>query len=161
MVVRERGMRMLFKKRVSKVPVSPEPLAADRPMVSFLAADTAIVGTVVSTGEIVADGCIDGPCCAQRLTIGEHGTLRGDVIASEIIVAGHSEGCLHGIRVALRAHGVVDGDVCYRALSVEAGARLNGTCRYADDPFAQVAVAVREKMARLAADTSPHANDTP
>ncbi len=162
MVVRERGVRMLFKKRVPKVPVSPKLLAASNcPTPSFLAADLAIVGTIVSPGEVVADGHIRGPCCAGRLTIGENGAIEGSVIASELIINGHVEGDLNAMRVRLRALGTIDGDLCYHTLSVEDGARLNGTCRYADDPLASVATPLRERFAQLVANPATHPNVAP
>ncbi len=153
---------MLFKKRAAAVAVSPKlPAAPDRPVPSFLAADLAIVGTVVSAGAVVADGHIRGPCCVGRLTVGENGAIEGSVIASELIINGHVEGNLNTERLQLRAHGTIDGEVCYRTLSVEDGARLNGTCRYSDDPLASVASSLREKLAHLAADTTTPANKVP
>ena len=155
-------MRMLFKKRALTVPLLPEPLPAqDRPAPSFLAADLAIIGTVASTGTIVADGRIDGPCCAKHVTIGENGRVHGDVIASELVIRSHVEGNLSAVRVQLYAQSTVDGDVPYRTLSIDAGARLKGTCRYADDPPARVAAPMCERFARLAAGATAPPNTAP
>lgn len=61
----------------------------------------------------------------------------------------------------LYAQSAVNGDVSYRTLSIEAGARLKGTSRYADDPLAGVTASVREKFARLAAGTTAPPNTAP
>ncbi len=143
---------MLFKKKAATALVPLKTLAPATPMApSFLAADLTVVGIVVSTGGVVAEGRIEGPCCAARVMIGEPGDVQGEVIASEIVVCGHIAGDLKASKIQLRAHGVIDGDIYYRTLSVDAGGRLNGNCRHADDPFAGVAQPIKEKMAQLAA----------
>lgn len=151
---------MLFKKKAANALVPLETTApAAQTAPSFLAADSTVVGTIVSTGGVVAEGHIEGSCCAARFTIGESGDVQGDVIASEIVVCGHIAGGLKASRIHLRAHGAIDGDISYRTLSVDTGGRLNGNCRYSDDPFAGVADHVREKMARLATGLPAQSKD--
>ncbi|MDE2074761.1 MAG: polymer-forming cytoskeletal protein [Alphaproteobacteria bacterium] len=126
---------------------------------SFLAADLMVVGTIASTGTVVAEGNILGPCYAAQFAIGESGFVQGNVTAPEISVAGHVKGDLRAVKVQVHAHGVVDGDICYRTLSVEAGGLLNGTCRQAGDPLADMAKEPGEQVPNPAAGISLRANE--
>ena len=137
-----------------KPPAAPAPIktpvAASVPP-SFLYADLTVVGTIASTGTVVAEGHIQGPCYAAQFTIGESGLVRGTVTASEIAVAGHVEGDLRALKVEVRAHGAVDGNICYRTLSVDAGGLLNGTCHQSGDPLASLTEGPIEQPPNLAA----------
>lgn len=125
----------------NKTPAAPAPtktvVPASAPP-SYLSADLTIVGTVASTGTVVAEGHIQGHCYAAEFAIGESGFVQGNVTASGIAVSGHVEGDLRAVKVQVRAHGAVDGNICYRTLSVDTGGLLNGTCHHSGDPLANM-----------------------
>lgn len=61
------------------------------------------------------------------VVIGPTGEVRGDVLASRIIVAGQVSGNIHAFeRVEVMASALVQGDIRYASLAVEHGARLLG-----------------------------------
>ena len=98
-----------------------------------------VVGTIMSTGEIVIDGHLEGNIYGVRVTIGDNGFVQGDVIASEIMASGRVAGNLRATTVRLHAHGAIEGDIDYQTLSVAMGASLNGDCRHSDNPLAGIA----------------------
>ena len=140
---------MSFRKMAPTAPAPTKSSTATTPP-SFLSADLTVVGTIASTGTIVTEGHIQGPCYAAQLAIGESGFVQGNVTASEVTISGHVEGDLRAVKVEVRAHGAVDGNICYRTLSVDAGGLLNGTCRHSGDPLAGLA----EERAKQAPDLS-------
>ena len=129
---------MSFRKKAPAAP-SPAKISTAATPPSFLSADLTVVGTIASTGTVVAEGHIQGPCYAAQFAIGESGFVEGNVTASEVTISGYVEGDLRAMKVAVRAHGAVDGNICYRTLSVDAGGLLNGTCRHCGDPLAGMA----------------------
>lgn len=61
------------------------------------------------------------------VVIGPTAEVKGDVLASRIIVAGQVSGNIHGFeRVEIMASALVQGDIRYTSLAVEHGARLLG-----------------------------------
>jgi len=61
------------------------------------------------------------------VVIGPTAEVRGDVLASRIIVAGQVSGNIHAFdRVEVMASALVQGDIRYASLAVEHGARLLG-----------------------------------
>lgn len=61
------------------------------------------------------------------VVIGPTGEVRGDVLASRILVAGQVAGNIHALeRVEIMASALVQGDIRYASLAVEHGARLLG-----------------------------------
>lgn len=61
------------------------------------------------------------------VVIGPTAEVKGDVLASRIIVAGQVSGNIHAFeRVEIMASALVQGDIRYTSLAVEHGARLLG-----------------------------------
>jgi cytoskeletal protein CcmA (bactofilin family) len=61
------------------------------------------------------------------LVIGPTAEVKGDVLASRIIVAGQVSGNIHAFeRVEIMASALVQGDIRYTSLAVEHGAKLLG-----------------------------------
>lgn len=66
---------------------SPAPKKA-KPAASVLSSDITITGNVRSSGDIQIEGNIEGDVRAQTLIVGETATVKGEVIADEVITHG-------------------------------------------------------------------------
>ena len=102
---------------------------------SLISGDMVIKGEIRSEGEVQFDGELEGNIHAKGIVIGEGATVRGEVVAEKVKVAGTVKGQIRATRVELTATARVDGDILHTALMIEAGARFDGTCRHAENPF--------------------------
>ncbi|MEM1379716.1 MAG: polymer-forming cytoskeletal protein [Pseudomonadota bacterium] len=161
------GRRQDAKKTTRQVPFG---------VPSLISADMVIKGEIRSEGEVQFDGEIDGDIRAKGIVIGEGASVRGEIVAEKVKVAGSVKGQIRATRVELTSSARVDGDITHTALMIEAGARFDGTCRHSDQPLgdedtgsdssadmAAVPNVPREREAKLreAAATTPLRRDEP
>ena len=84
-------------------PTSPAPAAPKasefkasapkaKPPASLLSADLHITGNMKTTGDINVEGTVEGDIRAHLLTIGESATIKGEVIADDVVVNGAASG---------------------------------------------------------------------
>ena len=78
-------------------PASAKPTARSAP--SIISADMGIKGSVTSDGEMQIDGKIDGDVTAVSITIGQTGTIQGEVRAQTVIVRGRIIGSIRARKV--------------------------------------------------------------
>lgn len=104
---------------------------------SLISADMVIKGEIRSEGEVQFDGEIDGDIHAKGIVIGDGASVRGEVVAEKVKIAGTVSGQIRATRVELTASARVDGDILHTALMIEAGARFDGSCRHSDNPLGQ------------------------
>ncbi|MEM9837583.1 MAG: polymer-forming cytoskeletal protein [Pseudomonadota bacterium] len=114
---------------------------------SLISADMVIKGEIRSEGEVQFDGEIDGDIHAKGIVIGEGASVRGEVVAEKVKIAGTVSGQIRATRVELTSSARVDGDILHTALMIEAGARFDGSCRHSDNPLGQDRPATEEKPA--------------
>lgn len=114
---------------------SPEadPASALGPAESLVPQGFRFDGTVAFQGRARIDGTLAGPVEGHgRLEIGESASVRGDVRADEVIVAGLIEGDLVAAeRLELRPGARVQGAVRTPSLQMHEGAILDGPCTVA------------------------------
>ena len=67
---------------------SPVPAARPKPAASVLSSDLTIQGNVLTSGDIQIEGIVEGDIRAHTLVVGESATVKGEVIAEEVIVHG-------------------------------------------------------------------------
>jgi len=104
-------------------------------------ADTTIIGSssyfegkLTSTGIIRIDGSFSGELNAEgSVIVGDSGSIKGNVKASKVTIAGKIEGNIHcnGI-LELTSNGKLYGDVQVKAISIEDGAVFDGKCMMID-----------------------------
>jgi len=121
--------------------IPPLPPLATRPKQastapSIIAADIVLHGGLESTGDIQLDGCVDGNVRSAGLVIDEKAIVQGDVIADDVTVRGRVRGTIRARKVHLCAGSRIEGEILYAIFSAEAGAQIEGQCRYAADPLA-------------------------
>ncbi len=102
---------------------------------SLLAAGLTIVGDVQTDRDVHIEGTVEGSVKGRKVTIGEDAIIRGEVSGEDVIVNGTVEGRVRGVKVALSAKAAVSGEVIHKALTVEEGARFEGTVLRRDEPL--------------------------
>lgn len=114
-------------------PASSKPTARTAP--SIISADMGIVGSVSSDGEMQIDGRIDGDVTAVSITIGQSGTIQGEVKAQTVIVRGRIIGSIRARKVELETGAHVEGDIVHASLAIQSNAVFQGQVKHADNPL--------------------------
>jgi cytoskeletal protein CcmA (bactofilin family) len=113
-------------------PAAPKP----KPAPSVLSSDLTILGNVRSSGDIQVEGTVEGDVRAQMLIVGESATVKGEVMAEEVVVHGRVVGRLRGLKVRLSASARCEGDIVHKTIAIESGAHIEGSVQRQDDPLA-------------------------
>ncbi|HZD25425.1 MAG TPA: polymer-forming cytoskeletal protein [Alphaproteobacteria bacterium] len=128
----------MFSK-ADKTRTSSRAAAGERVTPSLISSDLKIVGNLKSDGEMQIDGNVEGDIDCGKLTIGEKATIKGEIVAGEVVVRGRVDGRIRGGSVQLARTARVIGDVLHETLSIEAGAFLEGHCQRREDTPAKPA----------------------
>lgn len=118
-----------------QTPVAAAPQKRSAP--SVLSSDLTIKGDLQTAGDVQIEGTIEGDIRARQLTIGDTATVRGEVLADEVIVNGRVIGRLRGIKVRLSSTAKVEGDIIHKTIAIESGAHFEGSVQRQEDPLAQ------------------------
>ena len=94
-----------------------------------------IVGDLRSQGEVQIDGTVDGDVLANTLTIGEKGTINGEIVADDVVVRGRINGRIRAGKVQLAKSAHVVGEIRYNMLAIDSGAFVEGHCKHTDEPI--------------------------
>ena len=78
---------------------------------------------------------MEGDVRARLLTVGEDATIRGQLIADDVVVNGRIIGKIRGIKVRLNTGARVEGDIIHETIAIEAGAHFEGTVKRKDNPL--------------------------
>lgn len=103
---------------------------------SVLSADLTIVGNLRTTGDIQVEGTVEGDIRAHLLTVGESATIRGEIVADDVVVNGRVIGRVRGLKVRLTSTARVEGDIIHKTIAIESGAHFEGSVQRQDDPLA-------------------------
>jgi len=106
-----------------------------KPPASILSSDLLITGNLKTTGDIQVEGRVDGDIRAHLLTIGEGATVKGEIIADDVVVNGHVIGRVRGLKVRLTSTAEVEGDIIHKTIAIESGAHFEGSVQRQDDPL--------------------------
>ena len=118
-------------KSAPSTPAASKP----KPAPSILSSDLTIKGNVTTTGDVQVEGTIEGDVRAHLLTVGEGATVKGEIIADDVVVNGRVVGRLRGLKVRLTATARVEGDIIHKTIAIESGAHFEGTVQRQDDPL--------------------------
>ena len=111
--------------------------AKPKPSPSLLSSDLTIKGNVSSSGDIQIEGTIEGDVRAHLLTVGETATIRGEVIADDVVVNGRVIGRVRGLKVRLTSSAKVEGDIVHKTIAIESGAHFEGSVQRQEDPLGE------------------------
>ena len=111
-----------------------------------------IEGVLTASESTRIDGLLEGKIISQSTVIvGEHGVVRGDITAIEILVAGTVYGNLKAEeRIELTETGRVLGDLVTKTLVIDEGASFKGNCTME---------VMEEKRASESPAASPHTEE--
>lgn len=123
-----------------------------KPPASELSSDLTITGNLRTTGDIQVEGVIDGDIRAHLLTVGEGATVRGEVVADDVVVNGRVVGRVRGLKVRLTSTARVEGDIIHKTIAIESGAHFEGSVQRQDDPLA---TGTPKPAAKLAPEPTP------
>jgi cytoskeletal protein CcmA (bactofilin family) len=94
---------------------------------SFIGTNTHFTGDITVKGTLRVDGKVTGNIETDWLILGDKSTLKGNVTATGIIVAGTIEGNLNAKEmVEIKKKGQVKGDIVTNKLMVADGGFVNG-----------------------------------
>lgn len=102
---------------------------------SIISPDLKVTGNLHTEGDLQIEGTVQGDIRANLLTIGEKATIRGEIVAEDVVVNGHVIGRIRGSKVRLSATGRVEGDIQHTTIAIEAGAQFEGSVHRSDDPI--------------------------
>ncbi len=106
-----------------------------KPPASVLSSDLTITGDLKTTGDIQVEGTIEGDIRAHLLTVGEGATIRGEVVADDVVINGRIIGRVRGLKVRLTSTARVEGDIIHKTIAIESGAHFEGSVQRQDDPL--------------------------
>ena len=92
------------------------PTARPKPAASVLSSDLTIQGNVLTSGDIQIEGIVEGDIRAHTLVVGESATVKGEVIAEEVVVHGRVVGRLRGLKVRLSTSARCEGDIVHKTV---------------------------------------------
>ncbi len=118
---------------------------------SIISADLTVTGTLASAGDMQIDGNIDGDVRCANLVVGESATVRGEIVAEDVVVRGKVEGSIRARKVQLCTTCKVDGNILHETFAVESGALFEGNCRHSDNPLSDDAAPKMAPFTRKAA----------
>jgi cytoskeletal protein CcmA (bactofilin family) len=104
--------------------IAPPATNAELP-VSRLGEAFTVRGYLDTDGDLHVDGQVFGRVCADRLVIGEGGSIDGDVIARDVQVGGKLNGRIFALHVTLEASAEVTGRIFHHEIAVAKGARID------------------------------------
>jgi len=113
----------------------PPARGAQRSGPSVLSSDLTVKGNITTQGDVQIEGTVEGDIRAHQLTVGDSATIRGEIVADEIIVNGRVVGRVRGLKVRLSATARVEGDIVHKTIAIESGAHFEGSVQRQEDPL--------------------------
>jgi cytoskeletal protein CcmA (bactofilin family) len=99
------------------------------PIENVLGRSAFIRGELSAEGAFRIDGTIEGTVASRaQVVIGESGVVRGDVVGSDVVVAGQIIGNVRcSGHLEILAKGKVEGDIAAQSVRIETGGVFRGT----------------------------------
>ncbi|MCW5750529.1 MAG: polymer-forming cytoskeletal protein [Alphaproteobacteria bacterium] len=101
---------------------------------SIISADLTLTGNIVTDGDVHVDGRVEGDITCSDLSVGESGSVAGEVVADSVRILGEVRGRVRALSVYIAASARMHGDVLHKELAVETGAVIDGLCRNLENP---------------------------
>lgn len=107
-----------------------------KPAPSILSSDLHVQGNMKTSGDIQVEGTVEGDIRAHLLTVGESATIKGEIVADDVVINGRIVGRVRGLKVRLTSTARVEGDIIHKTIAIESGAHFEGSVQRAEDPLA-------------------------
>lgn len=114
---------------------TPNTAPKSKPAPSILSSDLTIQGNLKTTGDIQVEGTVEGDIRAHLLTVGESATIKGEIVADDVVINGRIVGRVRGLKVRLTSTARVEGDIIHKTIAIESGAHFEGSVQRAEDPL--------------------------
>lgn len=98
---------------------------ADLPL-STLEPALRVKGVLETAGELYILGTVLGRINAERLVLGPHGYIEGDVVARDVHIRGRFNGRIFALNVTVDASADIAGRIFHHTIEVARGARIDG-----------------------------------
>lgn len=112
----------------------PKPRAA-----SLLSENLTVEGNVLSDGEVQIDGVVRGDVRVGKLSLGETGSIEGQVFSDFVEIRGRVVGSITAKQVRLLGTASVEGDITHEQLAMDSGASFQGRSLKFQRPVATAA----------------------
>ena len=106
-----------------------------KPPASVISSDLTITGNIKTSGDIQVEGNVEGDIRAHLLTVGDSATVKGEIVADDVIVNGRIVGRVRGLKVRLTSTARGEGDIIHKTIAIESGAHFEGSVQRQDDPL--------------------------
>ena len=106
-----------------------------KPAPSVLSSDLLVTGNLKTTGDIQIEGQVEGDIRAHLLTVSQGSTVKGEIMADDVVVNGRVIGRVRGLKVRLTSTARVEGDIIHKTIAIESGAHFEGSVQRQDDPL--------------------------
>lgn len=106
-----------------------------KPPASVLSSDLTVTGNIKTSGDIQVEANVEGDIRAHLLTVGEHATIKGEIVADDIVINGRVVGRVRGLKVRLTSTARVEGDIIHKTIAIESGAHFEGSVQRQEDPL--------------------------
>lgn len=93
---------------------------------SYLGRTLKVRGVLEAEGELTIQGFVAGRIAAIKLIIAAGGTVEGDIVAREVVVAGYLKGRIFAPTVTVEETAHIDGRIFHNSISVARGAHFDG-----------------------------------
>lgn len=113
----------------------PAPGGTGQSSPSLIAPDLKVVGNLITDGDLLIEGTVEGDVQARTLIVGNDAHVKGEIRSSDVTVNGKVTGRIRGQKVRLSATARVDGDIVHSSLAMEEGADFEGSIHRGDDPL--------------------------
>ncbi len=97
---------------------------------SIINVDTKFKGNIITSGDILIDGEIDGNIECKELTIGINGVINGTVTAEKVNIFGMIKGDIYASSVLFNKTARVKGDIYHKYVSIATGASIAGDFKH-------------------------------
>lgn len=121
------------------------------PIENVLGRSAFIRGELSAEGAFRVDGTIEGTLASRaEVVIGETGVVRGDVVGTDVVVAGQILGNVRcSGHLEILAKGKVEGDIVAQSVRIETGGVFRGTS------FMGTATSIKEKLVETEDERQP------
>jgi len=106
-----------------------------KPPASILSSDLTVTGNIKTSGDIQVEANVEGDIRAHLLTVGEQATIKGEIVADDIVINGRVIGRVRGLKVRLTSTARVEGDIIHKTIAIESGAHFEGSVQRQEDPL--------------------------
>jgi cytoskeletal protein CcmA (bactofilin family) len=142
----------MFSKSKNEQSAKAQRSAKPSGPLSILAADVCITGNIEAAGEIQLDGTVDGDIHCGGLTLGETGSVAGEIRAEHATIRGVVNGTILARTILFEKTARITGDIVHESISIEVGAHVDGRLINRENPLDP---ASEQPGAKLKAVASP------